>query len=414
MASCRRLLPAIAGFAILLGACGGSTTGQAEVKTDYGVTGKTIKLGMLTPLTGSVAAIGKPLSLGHEVFWKSINAQGGVGGYTVELVTKDTEYKPDVAQQQYNALSKDVLMMEQVLGSQITEVVKESSKQDKMLMAPASLSSSFAREKYLILLAAPYRIQVENAFEYVVNTQGKKNPKTFIIYQDDEYGRDGLRGYEESISVYGLNDVGRATFKTGDRSFVAQVSSAKSKGADYVFIVAVSETPTIVGTAQSLGYKPKWLLQSPAWFTAFKNIATTIKTFEDDALLFVDTAQWGDTTQAGMKQMLDNMKKYAPDQQPDGFFQFGYSQATVVHAILKKAVERRDLTRAGTLKAFESLKNVDLGGLFPAVTYGTSDEPNKRVPGRASRAWKVDRTAPTGLVPISDFFVGKAAKDSKF
>jgi ABC-type branched-subunit amino acid transport system substrate-binding protein len=413
MTQYRRLLPALVAAA-LLASCGGATTTGGEVKTDFGVTGKVIKLGMLTPLTGPVAAIGKPLSSGHEVFWKSINAKGGIGGYTIELVTKDTEYKPDVAVQQYNAINKDVLMIDQVLGSQITEAVKGSSKQDKMLMAPASLSSSFAREKYLILLAAPYRIQVENAFDYVVNTLGKKNPKTFIIYQDDEYGLDGLRGYEESITTYGLSDVGRATFKTGDKSFAAQVSTAKGKGAEYVFLVALSETPTIVGTAQSLGFKPKWLLQSPAWFTAFKRIPTTIKTFEEDAMVFVDTAEWGDTSKPGMKEMLDNLKTYAPDQQPDGFFQFGYSQAKVVHAILKKAVEQKDLTRAGTLKAFESLKNVDLGGLFPAVTYGSSDEPNKRVPGRASRAWKVDRNAPTGLVPVSDFFVGKAAKDSKF
>jgi ABC-type branched-subunit amino acid transport system substrate-binding protein len=414
MASSRRLLPAIAAVAILLGACGESTSqGQGEVKTDFGITGKTIKLGMITPLTGPVAAIGKPLSLGHEVFWKSINDQGGIDGYKIELVTKDSEYKADVAVQQYNALNKDVLMMAQVLGSQITESVKDLSKQDKLLMAPASLSSSFAREKYLILLAAPYRIQIENAFEYVVNTQGKRSPKTFIIYQNDEYGLDGKRGYDESISAYGLVDVGSATFKSGDQSFTAQVTEAKNKGAEYVVIVATSETPRIVGAAAALAYKPKWILQSPSWFTAFKRLPI-VGTFEADAMVFVDTAQWGDTSQPGMKQMLDNMKKYAPDQQPDGFFQFGYSQATVVHAILKKAVERRDLTRAGTLKAFESLKNVDLGGLFPAVSYGTSDKPNERVPGRASRAWKVDRNAPTGLVPISDFFVGKAAKDSKF
>jgi ABC-type branched-subunit amino acid transport system substrate-binding protein len=408
----RRLLPALVAAALLV-SCGGGTTSGGEVKTDFGVTGKVIKLGMLTPLSGSVKAIGLPLSAGHEVFWKSINAKGGVGGYTVELVTKDTQYKPDVAVQQYNAINKDVLMMEQVLGSQITDTVKDLSKQDKMLMAPASLSSSFAREKYLILLAAPYRIQVENAFDYVVNTLGKKNPKTFIIYQDDEYGRDGLKGYEESITAYSLNDVGRATFKTGDQSFAAQVNSAKTKGAEYVFLVALSETPTIVGTAQSLGFKPKWLLQSPAWFTAFKRIPTTIKTFEEDALVFVDAAEWGENV-PGMKEMLANLNTYAPDQQPDGFFQFGYSQAKVVHAILKKAIENKDLTRAGTLKAFESLKNVDLGGLFPAVTYGTSDEPNKRVPGRSSRAFKIDRNAPTGTVVISSFFVGKAAKDSKF
>ncbi len=188
----------------------------------------------------------------------------------------------------------------------------------------------------------------------------------------------------------------------------------QDQGAEYVVIVATAETPRIVGAAAALAYKPKWILQSPAWFTAFKNVPTTIKTFEEDALIFTDGAEWGDTSKPGMREMLENLKKYAPDQGPDGFFQFGYSQATVVHAILKKAVERRDLTRAGTLKAFESPKNVDLGGLFPPATYGTSDEPNKRVPGRSSRAWKVDRNAPTGLVPISDFFVGKAAKDSKF
>jgi len=413
MARYRRTVPFIAAVAILLAACGGTTEEKGAVKTDIGVTGQTIKLGMITPLTGPVAAIGKPLSLGHEVFWKAINDAGGVGGYKVELLTKDSEYKADVAVQQYNALRQDVLMMEQVLGSQITEAVKDLSKQDKILMAPASLSSSFAREKYLILLAAPYRIQIENAFEYVVNTQGKKNPKTFIIYQNDEYGLDGKRGYDESVPAYGLVDVGFATFKSGEQSFTAQVTEARNKGAEYVVIVATSETPRIVGAAIALGYKPKWILQSPSWFTAFKRLPI-VGTFEADALLFVDIAQWGDTTQPGMKQMLDNMQKYAPDQQPDGFFQFGYSQATVVHAILKKAVERRDLTRAGMLKAFESLKNVDLGGLFPAVTYGTSDEPNKRVPSRASRAWKFDHTQPTGLVPISDFFVGKAAKASKF
>lgn len=400
--------------ALLLAACGEAQQAQGAIKTDFGLTGKTIKLGMLTPLTGPVAAIGKPLSRGHEVFWKSINDQGGVGGYTVELVTKDTEYKPDVTVQQYNAVTKDVLMIEQVLGSQNTEAVKELSKQDKMLMAPASLSSSFAREKYLILLAAPYRIQIENAFEYVVNNQGKKNPKTFIIYQNDEYGLDGKRGYDESIPAYGLVDVGSATFKTGDQDFAAQVSQAKNKGAEYVVIVATAETPRIVGTAAALGYKPKWILQSPSWFTAFKRIPSTIKTFEDDALVFVDTAEWGDTSKPGMKAMLDNMKKYAPDQEPDGFFQFGYSQATVVHAILKKAIEQRDLTRAGMLKAFESLKNVDLGGLFPAVTYGTSEKPNERVPSRGSRAWKIDRNAPTGLVPISEFFTGSVAGKSQF
>jgi ABC-type branched-subunit amino acid transport system substrate-binding protein len=408
-----RVLAAAVAAAVLLAACGGESAGPATVKTDFGVTGKTIKLGMLTPLTGGAAAVGKPLSSGHEVFWKSVNATGGVGGYTVELVTKDTEYKPDVAVQQYNGINKDILIMEQVLGSQITSAVKDLSTADKMLMLPASLSSSFARDKYLVLLAAPYRIQVENGFEYVVKKLGKTNPKTFIIYQNDEYGLDGLRGYEESIPIYGLNDLGRATFKSGDTAFAAQVTEAKTKGAEYVVVVALSETARILGTAAALGFKTKWLLVSPAWYTAFKGLPV-MKTFEDDATLFSDTAEWGDVTKPGMKEMLDNIQKYAPDTKPDGFFEFGYAQAKVSYAILKKAIENKDLTRAGMLKAFESLKNVDLGGLYPAPTYGSIDNPNKRVPGRSSRAWKFDRTAATGTLPITELFVGEAASKSQF
>ncbi len=404
---------ALAGVAaILLAACGGETKPAAEIKTDFGVVGKTIKLGELTPLTGPLAVIGKPLTKGHEVYWQFVNDQGGVGGYKVELITKDSLYKPDVHVQQYNAIVNDVLMIDQSLGTPTTQAIKDLAAKDKILVSAATLASSLAREKYLILIGAPYRLQVENAFEYVTKTLGKSNPKTFLIYQDDDYGIDGQKGYQESISAYGLNDVGQRSYKTGDRDFTAQVNEAKSKSAEYVFLVTTpTETGGIIGKAASLGYKPKWLLQSPGWSPALlKSLVKDI--LVADALTFVDTAEWGDTSKPGMKEMLDNMKKYAPEQEPDGFFLFGYTQAKITHAILKKAIERRDLTRDGMLKAKESLKNIDLGGLLPPLSYGTTTD--QRVPDRASRAWKVDPAHPTGLAPITDFFTGTAAKASKF
>ena len=52
---------------------------------------------MLTPLTGPVAVIGKPLTAGNEVYFDYVNKeQGGIAGkYKVELVQADTQYKPD-------------------------------------------------------------------------------------------------------------------------------------------------------------------------------------------------------------------------------------------------------------------------------------------------------------------------------
>ncbi len=113
-----------------------------------------------------------------------------------------------------------------------------------------------------------------------------------------------------------------------------------------------------------------------------------------------------------MKQMLADVAKYAPDQKPDGFFEFGYTESKITYAILKKAADNGDLTRDGAFTAFESLKNVDLGGLLPPVSYGSS--PNDRVPSRDSVVYIIDPTQPTDIKPLSGDFTGTAAMQSQF
>ena len=54
-------------------------------------------------------------------------------------------------------------------------------------------------------------------------SSGKAAPKTGIIYQNDEYGEDGLTGYNESITAYHLNDVGQKSYNATDTDFSAQV-----------------------------------------------------------------------------------------------------------------------------------------------------------------------------------------------
>lgn len=115
-----------------------------------------------------------------------------------------------------------------------------------------------------------------------------------------------------------------------------------------------------------------------------------------------------------MVQLLADVKKYAPDQKPDGFFEFGYTESYITYAILKKAADNGDLTRDGIFNAFESLKNVDLGGLLPPVTYGSSSNGNNRVPTRDSVVYQIDPSQPTAIRPLTDDFVGMAAMQSLF
>jgi ABC-type branched-subunit amino acid transport system substrate-binding protein len=391
----------------------GTSTSSLKAGTGVDVTKKIITLGILSPYSGPVAdPIGIPLARGVEVFFDSVNASGGVDGYKVNFLKEDTQYNPQIEVQLYNQIHTKVAMIADSLGTPTTFAIKDLATADHMLVSAATLSSALAREKYLILVGTPYRLQVENAFDYVVNKLGVQNPSVGIIYQNDEYGQDGLTGYKEAVNYYHLHDVGQAAYAVTDTDFTAQISQLKAAGAKYVFLTAIpTATAAIVATAYKLGYNPQWILQSPAFAQALLAVPGLSALLSHDWLVS-QGATWGDTSQPGMAQMLNDVAKYAPDQKPDGFFQFGYTESKITYEILKKALDNNDITRDGLLKAFESLKSVDLGGLLPPVTYGSS--PNERVPTRDSIIFAIDPTQPTGIKPLSSDFTGGAAKQSQF
>ncbi|SRR6266487_2772403 len=391
----------------------GTSTSSLKVGPGVDVTNKTITLGILSPYSGPVAdPIGKPLARGVKVYFDSVNTKGGIDGYKVKFLEEDTQYNPQLQVQFYNQIHNQVAMIADSLGTPTTFAIKDLATADHMLVSAATLSSALAREKYLILLGTPYRLQVENAFDYVVNKLGVQKPSVGIIYQNDEYGQDGLTGYKEAVSFYHLHDVGQATYAATDKDFTAQVSQLKSAGAKYVFLTAIpTATAGIIVTAYKLGYNPQWILQSPAFAQALLAVPG-LGALLSHAWLVSQGATWGDTSQPGMAQMLNDVAKYAPDQKPDGFFQFGYTESKITYAILKKAFDNNDVTRDGLLTAFESLKNVDLGGLLPPVTYGSST--NERVPTRDNIVFAIDPTQPTGVKPLSTDFTGGAAQQSQF
>jgi ABC-type branched-subunit amino acid transport system substrate-binding protein len=396
-------------------ASSGTNNGGSTLKVGPGVdvTHKTITLGILSPYSGQVAApIGIPLANGVKAFFDHVNDHGGIDGFTVKFLEEDTVYDAPTEVQKYNQIHNQVLMIADSLGTPTTFAIKDLAAADHMLVSAATLSSALAREKYLILLGTPYRLQVENAFDYVVNKLGVKNPATGIIYQDDEYGQDGLTGYNESIAAYGLHNVAEAAYGVTDTSFTAEVLKMKQAGAKYVFLTAVPAAAVgIITTAFKLGYNPQWILQSPAFATVLLTIPG-VPALLSKAWLVGQGATWGDTSVPGMAQLLQDVAKYYPQQKPDGYFEFGYTSAHITYAILKKAFDNNDATRDGLYKAFNSLNNVDLGGLYPNVTYGSA--PNQRVPTRDSVIFQIDASQPAGVKPITPDFTGTAAMASQF
>src|SRR2546423_1643120 len=122
---------------------------------------KEIHLGVITPLTGPVAIIGKPLTAGTETWFKKINAQGGIAGkYQVVLDEQDSQYVPQNGVQAYNTIKNNEVLIAQLLGTPVTKAVLPQLKTDNVVAAPASLDADWVHDPNLIPVGGPYQIQM--------------------------------------------------------------------------------------------------------------------------------------------------------------------------------------------------------------------------------------------------------------
>jgi ABC-type branched-subunit amino acid transport system substrate-binding protein len=415
-------------IAVSLAACGTGAVGAGSagtssggVKTGPGVDAKTktISLGVLSPLSGPVAVIGDPLTAGQQTYFKAVNASGGIDGWKVNLVERDSKYDPQTEVQDFNQISPQVAMIAQSLGSPTTKAIQPLADQQKMVIGAAAQDSAFVTDPVMAVIGTPYAIDDANALAYIVKQSGHTNPKIGIIYQDDAYGQDGLRGYLAGLKIYHFNNVAEATYQVGDTDLTAQVQKMRAAGAKYVFVVAVPSTAaTIVGTGASEGYNPTWVFQGPAWseYLMTSNGLSTgkptpvAKALASNVWVLGYEAQWGNMRVPGMQQFLANTKKYAPTQIPDYYYMYGYAEAQMETALLRKAIESGDLTRQGILNAKLHLGEVNLGGLVPPLDYTPSLGPASRM----TEIGKVAVGAPTFLKTVSPFLEGTAARGLQF
>jgi ABC-type branched-subunit amino acid transport system substrate-binding protein len=414
-------------LAVSIAACGtgsggGGDSGQSEgVRTGPGIAPatKTISLGVLSPLSGPVAAIGKPLTAGQETYFRALNAAGGIDGWKVKLIKRDTKYDPQTQVQEFNRIAGDVAFVAQSLGSPTTKAIQPLADQQKMLIGAATQDSAFVTDPAMAVVGTPYAIDIANALDYIVKQKDQPSAKIGIIYQADEYGQDGLRGYEAGLKTYHFDSVARATYKVGDTDLTAQVQKMRGAGAQYVFVIGVPDAGArIVGTAASQGYNPTWVFQGPAWSGYLMSSDGTPSgkpTAVADALasnvwVLGYEAQWGDKSVPGMARFLADTKKYAPSQIPDYYYMYGYAMAQMETAVLREAVAAGDLTREGILDAKLHLGPVDLGGLLPAIDYTPELGPVSRMSGIS----EVSSSTPGFLKGFVPFFKGEAASNMQF
>jgi ABC-type branched-subunit amino acid transport system substrate-binding protein len=394
---------------------GGSGGTSVEAGPGVGVASKTIAIGDINALSGPAAPLGKAVAAGHRAYFEALNARGGIDGWKVKLITRDSGYQPQQHVQLFNQVQGSVAILNS-FGSPTTKAIQAQVDQQKLVTIPASFDSAWGADSVMAPVGAPYSVDIANALDYYTRG-GAKKPKIGIVYQNDEYGADGLRGFKAAKAALGFQDAGEQAFNVGDTSFTAQVQKLKAAGAEAVVVTALpSATGPIVGTAATLGFHPQWILQGPSYLeqliTKDGNLdspATPVAPALKGALVTSFAAPWGADKTSGMKQLVADHHRYSAKLPPSVYFTLAYAQGRVEAAILRKAIESGNLTRQGILKAKESLGTVDLGGIAPNVNYTARPGP----PTRKSLITVIDPTVPGFLKAVAPDHTSKVADSLK-
>ena len=390
----KRALVVLVTLMLVSAACG-----RDEPSAAPGFDGKTIRLGVLTPLQGPVAAIGKPLTTGGEVYFQWLNAErGGIAGkYKVEFVTEDTGYNADTAIAKYQKIKDGVVLVEQALGTGIVKALLPQLDRDGVVASPASLDADWVRQQHLLAVGAPYQVQFANAADYYVNRALGRGSRMCFAGIANPYGDAGLAGLEAATRTLGVPIAATARYNSGDTSFTGVVTQLRDARCDAVFMATFSgDTSRIVGESEALEFRPRFFVQATGWDPSLAT-GPLAAAMARSVWVMGEGTEWGDRSVKGQADMLDRLAKYRPGQAPDYYFVFGYYQAWAAAQVLEKAADRGDFTRAGIRKAMEEVGTLRFDGLSGEYVYGP---PAKRIPPRASSLFSVNAAKPLGLAAL--------------
>ena len=253
----RRLFFALAAFFAL-----GIPVAFAGSAADPGLTPTSIHIGGTTPLTGSAQAFSS-VAKGAAAYFKYVNARGGVNKRKIDYEYLDDQYIPSETVRQTRLLvqDKNVFAIFNTLGTETNEAVRPYLNEVGVpQLFAASGSTSFGRDyrQYPWTIAYQPTYIAEGAMygNYLRRTMPKA--KIAILYQDDSYGNDLIKGLQRGLGVKAGNIVARVGYAASDDNVQSQVARLKSSRATVLMLFSTPKfTIQAYQFVNQLGWKPK-------------------------------------------------------------------------------------------------------------------------------------------------------------
>jgi branched-chain amino acid transport system substrate-binding protein len=340
-------------------------TAGATSQATPGVTAKSILIEGTFPLSGPASGYA-PIPSGMKAYFDYVNSKGGVNGRKINFRFDDDGYNPaNTVQITHKYVEQDhAFALVGGLGTEPQTAVRQYLNDNKVPQLFVSTgATTFDRDwgQY------PWTLGWQPDYEAEGSIYGKYVVKNFptaklgVLYQNDDYGNDYLRGLNAGLTqAHTTQVVATAPYDLGSGAPAAQVAKLKASGAD-TFVIFATPTPTIQAyvVATKLGWTPAHVITNSVSATdAFLTIATKSGSTITNGTLTVnyllDPANPIYNKQPGMKLYRQIMAKFDPKGNAnDGLNLYGVAKAwTTVRVLLAAG---KNPTRASLMKAARNM-----------------------------------------------------------
>ncbi|MBT3336860.1 MAG: ABC transporter substrate-binding protein [Anaerolineae bacterium] len=236
------LFAALVVAAMVLTACGG---GGGDADTS-------IKVGAIHDLTGPTSDVGTPYAEGIKGYVAWRNANGGIEGRQVELISADYAYKVDQAELLYTQYVQEGVVVFQGWGTGDTEALRGKIAADKIPFMSASYSAGLLDMEaapYNFLVGTSYSDQAIIAIRWAMDdwaAAGNEGmPSVVLTHHDSPFGQSPV---EDAAAFAEANGVAFISLPMpgGVTDYVAELAQMQQFGANYVIVHTVSSPAAVM------------------------------------------------------------------------------------------------------------------------------------------------------------------------
>ena len=342
----------------------------APALAENGVTDDQILFGQAAALGGPAAALGQGMQLGLSAAFAEANAAGGVHGRQLKLKSYDDGYEPDRSISHVKKLINEdqVFALIGPVGTPTSKATQPIATKAKVPFIGPFTGAGFLRNAELgniVNVRATYGAETEAWIKHLVDGKGMK--RISILYQDDAFGRVGLKGVTAALDKRGMKLVAEGTYQRNTVAVkTALLKIRKAKPDAVVMVGAYKPIAAFIKLARKVKMDAAFVNIS---FVGSRALSQELGDAGNGVIISQVVPFPWDTSVPLVKAYQAALKAVDAKAEPGFVTLEGYMVGRLAVMALEKT--GRDLSRQALLNAIWSQGSFDLGGV--TLTYGATD-----------------------------------------